>query len=358
MGLYDILWDDKIWFPENSTGTMYGWKDLQNQPGSDVYFPELRDLNLSILLGAVLILVRFIFERFIAKPLGYYVGVSRKKPNPPPANKVLEQAHRSKLKIDKTLLQTLCKQTDMTERQIQTWLRKRKAMDSPLLIDKFAECSWLFLFYAVAGVAGSVVLWNKPWLWQTKYCWIGWPLQNIPRDVYWYYTIEASFYWGLVFTLFSDTKRKDFTQMAVHHFATLVLIYFSWMMNLVRMGTLVLLLHDAADPILALGKLCNYSKHTLVKEICFTFFIIVWFITRLGFYPFCILWSTTVEPYQYLIEKTFFTHWFFNFFLYMLMILHLMWTYSIIKVAARKFQKGDVADVRSDSESNGISDSD
>ncbi|WAQ95002.1 CERS2-like protein, partial [Mya arenaria] len=92
---------------------------------------------------------------------------------------------------------------------------------------------------------------QKPWLWQTKYCWIGWPLQNIPRDVYWYYTIEASFYWGLVFTLFSDTKRKDFTQMAVHHFATLVLIYFSWMMNLVRMGTLVLLLHDAADPILA-----------------------------------------------------------------------------------------------------------
>ncbi|WAQ94999.1 CERS4-like protein, partial [Mya arenaria] len=55
---------------------------------------------------------------------------------------------------------------------------------------------------------------------------------------------------------FSITYRQvcgmqDFTQMAVHHVATLVLIYFSWMMNLFRIGTLVLLLHDAADPILA-----------------------------------------------------------------------------------------------------------
>jgi len=57
---------------------------------------------------------------------------------------------------------------------------------------------------------------------------------------------------------------------------------------------------------------------------------------------FRILWSTTVEPYYYVMEKTFFTHWFFNFFLYLLMVLHVMWSYSIFMVVVRTVRKGQV----------------
>ena len=35
--------------------------------------------------------------------------------------------------------------------------------------------------------------------------------------------------------------------MTVHHVATIVLMYFSWILNLVRAGSLVLVVHDAAD---------------------------------------------------------------------------------------------------------------
>ena len=44
-------------------------------------------------------------------------------------------------------------------------------------------------------------------------------------------------------------------------------------------------------------------------------------------------------------ERTFFTHWFFLFFLYTLMVLHLMWTYSIFMVAVNKLKKGDVSEI-------------
>ena len=35
--------------------------------------------------------------------------------------------------------------------------------------------------------------------------------------------------------------------MIVHHIVTIFLMYFSWVVNFVRVGTLVLLVHDAAD---------------------------------------------------------------------------------------------------------------
>ena len=41
--------------------------------------------------------------------------------------------------------------------------------------------------------------------------------------------------------------------MIVHHVATVVLLYFSWVMNFVPVGTLVLLVHDAADSWLAVS---------------------------------------------------------------------------------------------------------
>lgn len=35
--------------------------------------------------------------------------------------------------------------------------------------------------------------------------------------------------------------------MVVHHLVTIALLYFSWCCNFVRIGTLVLVVHDAVD---------------------------------------------------------------------------------------------------------------
>ena len=45
----------------------------------------------------------------------------------------------------------------------------------------------------------------------------------------------------------SISFQQDFWAMFVHHVVTLCLLGFSWACNLVRMGTLVLLIHDFAD---------------------------------------------------------------------------------------------------------------
>ena len=50
--------------------------------------------------------------------------------------------------------------------------------------------------------------------------------------------------------------------MIVHHVATIALLYFSWIMNFVRIGTLVLIVHDVADVPMAVCGFVFYQNRT------------------------------------------------------------------------------------------------
>lgn len=132
---------------------------------------------------------------------------------------------------------------------------------------KFSENSWRCIYYTYSFVYGVIVLWNKPWFWDVKQCWYGYPhqvsfrparpvlpffnnsfsFQSVENDIWWYYMISMAFYWSLTVTQFFDIKRKDFWQMFLHHMVTLLLLGLSWVCNLHRVGSLVLVVHDCAD---------------------------------------------------------------------------------------------------------------
>lgn len=59
--------------------------------------------------------------------------------------------------------------------------------------------------------------------------------------------ISLSLYWSLCVSQFYDNKRKDFWQMFIHHIAAIVLLSLSWVCNMFRIGSLVLVVHDCAD---------------------------------------------------------------------------------------------------------------
>ena len=55
--------------------------------------------------------------------------------------------------------------------------------------------------------------------------------------------------------------------MTTHHVATIVLLYFSWILNFVRIGSLVLIVHDAADTWLSVRNV--HFKAVIVHDIKF-----------------------------------------------------------------------------------------
>jgi hypothetical protein len=59
----------------------------------------------------------------------------------------------------------LMKQTDMSEREIARWWRRKRAQNKWTTLDKFCDNCWRCAFYSFNFTFGLSVLWDKSWLW-------------------------------------------------------------------------------------------------------------------------------------------------------------------------------------------------
>ncbi|XP_029409744.1 ceramide synthase 5 isoform X4 [Nannospalax galili] len=215
----------------------------------------------------------------------------------------------------------------------------------------YLSLRWRFTFYLCIFCYGIRFLWLSPWFWDTRQCWHSYPYQPLSRELYHYYIMELAFYWSLMFSQFIDIKRKDFLIMFVHHLATIGLITFSYINNMVRVGTLVMCLHDSSDFFLEAAKLANYAKYQRLCDSLFVIFSVVFMVTRLGIYPFWILNTTLFESWEMIGPYP--SWWLFNGLLLILQVLHVIWSYLIARIAFKALIRGKVSkDDRSDVESS------
>ncbi|XP_044534150.1 ceramide synthase 5 [Gracilinanus agilis] len=290
--------------------------------------------------------------RFIAKPCAVHLGIQEKVPHQADPNAILEKVYTSITKCpDGKRLEGLSKQLDWDVRKIQGWFRHRRNQDKPPTLTKFCESMWRFTFYLCIFAYGIRFLWSSPWFWDTRQCWHRYPYQPLTPGLYYYYIMELAFYWSLMFSQFIDIKRKDFLIMFVHHLATIGLITFSYINNMVRVGTLVMCLHDSSDFLLEAAKLANYAKYQRLCDTFFVVFSVIFVITRLGIYPFWVLNTTLFESWEMIGPYP--SWWLFNSLLLVLQVLHIIWSYLIARIACKALVRGKVSkDDRSDVESS------
>lgn len=55
---------------------------------------------------------------------------------------------------------------------------------------------------------------------------------------------------------------------------------------------MIMVLHDPSDIILEVTKMLNYAEWELSSTVMFVVFMLSWFLTRLVYFPFWIVWST------------------------------------------------------------------
>jgi len=102
--------------------------------------------------------------------------------------------------------------------------------------------------------------------------------------------------------------------------------------------------------------MCKYTNYQKLCDLLFACFALTWVVTRLGVYPTWILYSTTIEAPQ--IVEMFPAYYIFNGLLSILLVLHVIWTYFILKIIYKAMYSGKTEkDTRSDSDDETLSSS-
>uniref|UniRef100_A0A8C9RU08 Ceramide synthase 3a n=1 Tax=Scleropages formosus TaxID=113540 RepID=A0A8C9RU08_SCLFO len=318
--LYDWFWWDRLWLPVSLT-----WSDLEDKEGR--VYAKASHLYVTVPYSIVFLVVRYLFERFVATPVAASFGIGDKIRQKAPDNVILEKYFCScSRNPTQVYIDGLSKKCIWTRRQVERWFRKRRNQDRPGLLKKFREARYrLFL--------GSLLIRRT-----TREVWVGFPKQTMLESQYWYYILEMSFYVSLLFSITFDVKRKDFKEQIIHHLATLTLLAFSWCVNYIRIGSLVMITHDASDVLLESAKLFNYAKWETTCNSIFVVFAIVFMVTRLIIFPFWLIHCTWVYPVE--MYPAFFGYYFFNAMLVVLLLLHIFWAYLILRMV-RKFLFGN-----------------
>eukprot|EP00923_Selenidium_pygospionis_P022623 GHVN01039140.1.p1 GENE.GHVN01039140.1~~GHVN01039140.1.p1 ORF type:complete len:387 (+),score=45.77 GHVN01039140.1:62-1222(+) len=190
----------------------------------------------------------------------------------------------------------------------------------------------------------------------------GWPGLTISDTVRFFYLTQMAFWASNIVYLFLERKRSDFSVMLVHHVSTVLLLTGSYMMNLWRVGLVVLVLHDLGDILLYSAKTTQYSvMPRKVVDTLFVMFAVMFFISRLVLYP-----KLVVLPcldYSMFREATHGLVWWpwdvpgvgvLTAFLVVLQVLHLFWFWLIMQIVVKTTLKAksitDKGDIRSGDE--------
>ncbi|XP_048845039.1 ceramide synthase 2-like [Brienomyrus brachyistius] len=337
------LWRHEYWLPPGVT-----WKDMEDLES----YPLPRDLLATLGLALAFIALRQVFERLVALPLSRWLGVRDRNRIPAAPVPTLEAFYGSRgNQPSQREVLGLAKQCDLTRRQVEVWFRCRRNQDRPTNTKKFCEACWRFAFYLAAFSAGLASLLDSPWFWDRRMCWKAYPRQSVQTAHYWYYLLELGFYWSLLFCVSVDIKRKDFKEQIIHHVAAIVLLGFSYCSNYVRIGTLVMLVHDSSDFLLESAKMFNYAGWRRTCDFLFVLFTVAFLVTRLVVFPSKIIHTTLILSMDQF--QPFFGFYFFNGLLLVLQGLHIFWAWLILRMVYKFLCHGQVEkDERSDEDSD------
>lgn len=318
----------------------------------EVRYPNFHDMCVyPLFLGVMLLLVKsFFIDPFILEPLARLAGVPNTRPRPPVPSKVMEALYlRHGHMPPYEVLKEASDRSDMTARQAERWLRRRRAFAQTTLYEKFIDCGFNLLCHTSLTVFGVMVMWSKPWLWDISETWNNYPHHHIDDDLWWYYVIGLSYFWASTFLQVHSPGRSTFdkVQMMLHHLFTILLMLFSWSCNFARSGSLVLFIHEVADVPLLAAKMLTYAGFKAVTDAAFVVFLLSWAVTRCYLYPFWFLKEVLIRP-----DATVHTGAYNLLYglLVGLLAINLVWTFLICRVVMKKVTAGALQDVRSEGE--------
>jgi ceramide synthetase len=217
-------------------------------------------------------------------------------------------------------------------------------------VNRCCEAVFKCCYYVGMTAWGFYLLRGKPWLpWvlggsgDTRFCWTdGFPFQAMPEDLQKFYLTSVGFHLCDVVMHVMETGLPDFWEMLLHHTVSIFLVSFSYVLNYVRVGSLVLFLHGATDIFIYMSKVLVDTSNVRLMAISYFALVIAYAWFRIFAFPMYVMRSAWVESAQ--VAKI--ELWgFLNFALSVLLLLHMYWFGLIIKIGMNFKKTGEARDM-------------
>eukprot|EP01062_Namystynia_karyoxenos_P065412 TRINITY_DN5900_c0_g1_i1.p1 TRINITY_DN5900_c0_g1~~TRINITY_DN5900_c0_g1_i1.p1 ORF type:complete len:376 (+),score=130.50 TRINITY_DN5900_c0_g1_i1:91-1128(+) len=172
------------------------------------------------------------------------------------------------------------------------------------------------------------------WYWDTEWLWenIMYMAKAIPMELEFktFYMLQLGYHTQSLVWHALEERRPDFLTMVVHHVVTMLLIIGSWLRGYVRIGMLVLFVHDASDIFVCACKATHMCGMKKASHVLFVFMVVTWFYFRLYLYPTWVIWSVSTYPDP---GKFGTLWWVFTGLMCILLVLHIWWFHLFMKMA-------------------------
>lgn len=212
-------------------------------------------------------------------------------------------------------------------------------------LNKFIDQTWQLVVHALFTVWEAYILSSETWFTDTSTVWKPiWYEQEVRASLKWLYLAQISV-WTVtgISHRFIDEYHKDYYLMFAHHIATMILLVPSYHHNYVRIGLLVLFVHDAPDVVIDLLKLsfiCKLDgkKGFFITEITFFLNFFTWFYFRLFLFPVKVIYSAFYESAVNSGQSfwdgvhTLQSYWLMQISLIFLLCLHVWWYWLFIRI--------------------------
>ncbi|KAJ8519399.1 hypothetical protein ONZ45_g3665 [Pleurotus djamor] len=233
-------------------------------------------------------------------------------------------------------------------------------------LDRFGEQGYALVYFGFFAIWGLRIMSQLPtWWYNTKYYWIGYPHWDMKPELKRYYLMQMAYWFQqlIVLLLKLEKPRKDYNELVAHHFVTLWLVGWSYLVNLTLIGHSVYLSMDLPDTLLALSKLLNYIQWEMSKYVVFSVLLVAWSYFRLWLNVDILrsVWTEfkliPSESMQWNPESGAWLVWWMKYQIFaplvLLLFLNIFWWFLIVRIAYRALRTHQATDDRSDDEDDG-----
>jgi ceramide synthetase len=249
-------------------------------------------------------------------------------------------------------------------RPVAGMLVVKKAKWSPevheVKLRRFGSASFKALFFSVfTSYTYWTVLGDASWLppamfgkGSTQNCWgVGnaGDTQAPPGDAFtFYYQIAIAYHCSeLAFQIIFELDKPDFTEMMIHHSTTCFLLIVSFFMNYVRVGSLVLFLHDISDIPVYFTKMFVDTPYKIVTFIFYLGMLVSWGYLRLYVFPAYVIRSVLYETTEEIsVQGNLIQCYGFSAALSLLLCLHVYWYFKFLQMGWVFLGKGETRDLQ------------